>query len=130
MYRQSAAVGVVMLLLWPLNCLAQLVDQGPVRAGDRWTYDVKDEVTGDLKGTFSSVVVEVTNKEINTRTFVRGRDRPQTIIYDLIWSRIDDGVWFNRATTGDFEGRRLWDPTRIRIKSESNNFRKLSSSME
>ena len=45
-------------------------------------------------------------------------------------TRIDDGVWFNRAITGDFEGRRLFDPTRIRIKSESNNFRKLSSSME
>jgi len=45
-------------------------------------------------------------------------------------TRIDDGVWFNRATTGDFEGRRLLDPTRIRIKSESNNFRKLGSSMD
>ena len=42
-------------------------------------------------------------------------------------TRIDNGVWFNRAATGDFEGRRLFDPTRIRIKSESNGFRKLNS---
>ena len=39
-------------------------------------------------------------------------------------SRVDDKVWFNTVTNGEFEGRKLLEPTRIRTRSESSNFRK------
>jgi hypothetical protein len=100
MYRFIAAIGLAVLFTWPENCVAQAAEDGPVRAGDRWTYDVKDEVTGDLKYTLTVVVVDVGSKEINTRTYARGRDRPQTIVYDLNWNRIDDGIWKSRPSDG------------------------------
>jgi hypothetical protein len=39
------------------------------------------------------VVVDVNDKEITARTTIRGKDRPQTMVFDLDWGRIDDGAW-------------------------------------
>ena len=39
-------------------------------------------------------------------------------------SRVDENVWFNTATNGEFEGRKLLEPTHIRTRSESSNFHK------
>jgi len=39
-------------------------------------------------------------------------------------SRVDNNVWFNTTTNGEFEGRKLLEPTHIRTRSESKNFRK------
>ena len=39
-------------------------------------------------------------------------------------SRVDEHVWFNTATNGEFEGRKLLEPTHIRTRSESSNFHK------
>jgi len=41
-------------------------------------------------------------------------------------TRLEDGVWFNTASTGDFEGRKLLDSARIRTQSESTNFRRVN----
>jgi hypothetical protein len=40
-------------------------------------------------------------------------------------SRVDDQVWFNTLTNGEFEGRKLLEPTHVRTRSESSNFRKI-----
>jgi hypothetical protein len=40
-------------------------------------------------------------------------------------ARLEDGIWFNTKSAGDFEGRKLMDSARIRTQSESTNFRKL-----
>ena len=40
---------MVVQVLLAGHCVAQSVDPGPIRVGDRWAYDVKDEVTGDLR---------------------------------------------------------------------------------
>jgi hypothetical protein len=45
--------------------------------------------------------------------------------FTLKRSRIDDGVWFNKSSSGDFEGRKLLEPTRIKTYSESSEFRRL-----
>jgi hypothetical protein len=47
--------------------------------------------------------------------------------FSLERTRVDDGVWFNRASSGEFEGRKLMDALRIRTRSESSNFRKVSA---
>jgi hypothetical protein len=39
-------------------------------------------------------------------------------------SRVDDNVWFNTITNGEFEGRKLLEPTHMKTHSESKNFRK------
>lgn len=38
--------------------------------------------------------------------------------------RLDDGTWFNRWASGDFEGRKLLDNTHVRTRSETSDFHK------
>ncbi len=40
-------------------------------------------------------------------------------------NRLEDGVWFNTWSKGDFEGRKLLDAARIRTQSESTGFRRV-----
>jgi len=74
-------------------CAAQTADPGPVRVGDSWSYEIKDDLTGNLRQAITVVVGDVNDKEITTRVSVRGKDRPQTMVHDLDWGRIDDGAW-------------------------------------
>jgi hypothetical protein len=90
---QRIVLLAVALLCWAAGCAAQAAEPDPVRVGDRWSYDLKDDLTGDLRHSITVVVVEVTDKEITTRTTVRGKDRPLTMIFGLDWGRIDDGAW-------------------------------------
>src|SRR5215813_4566818 len=80
------------------HCAAQAVDPGPVRVGDRWSYDIKDALTGDLRQAVTIVAAEINEKEITTRISVRGRDRPLTFVFDHDWGRVDDGVWKHRPS--------------------------------
>jgi hypothetical protein len=91
--RQGIAIVTLTLFCWNADCAAQTADPGPVRVGDRWSYDIKDDLTGDLRHSVTVVVVDVSDKEITTRASVRGKDRPQTMVFDLDWGRIDDGGW-------------------------------------
>jgi len=94
MLRRATAIGLTLYLLLPGYSLAQSADPGPVRVGDRWSYEIQDSLTGDLRPATTVVVSEVTDKEMTTRVSVRGRDRPpQAMVYDLDWGRIDDGAW-------------------------------------
>jgi hypothetical protein len=93
MLARLVAHGLAVQLLLAGYCVAQTVDPGPIRIGDRWSYDIKDDLTGDLRQAIMVVVVEINDKEITTRVTSRGKERPQTMVYDLDWGRIDDGAW-------------------------------------
>ena len=95
MLRRFVAIGLIglALLLLPGYSLAQSADPGPIRVGDRWSYEIKDTLTGDLRPATTVVVGDVTDKEITARVTVRGRERPQTMVFDPDWGRIDDGAW-------------------------------------
>src|SRR5262245_48021684 len=94
MLKRATAIGLALHLLLPGYSLAPSADPGPVRVGDRWSYEIKDSLTGDLRPATTVVVSEVTDKEMTTRVSVRGRDRPpQAMVYDVDWGRIDDGAW-------------------------------------
>src|SRR5262245_14124486 len=71
---------------------AQVADIAGVLPGDRWVYEVTDEITGDIKQTTTVVVLDVSEKEINTRVSTRGAN-PRQIVFDRGWSRIDDSSW-------------------------------------
>ncbi len=47
------------------------------------------------------------------------------LAYTMTRTRVGDGFWFNTLSTGDFEGRKLLDSTRIKTRSQSTNFRPL-----
>jgi hypothetical protein len=93
MLTRTITISLTVQFLLTGYCVAQTVNPGAVRVGDRWAYDIRDDLTGDLRQVTTVVVVEINDKEITTRVNYRGKDRPQTMVYDLDWGRIDDGAW-------------------------------------
>jgi hypothetical protein len=93
MLRHLIATSLAIQLLLAGFCAAQSVDPGPIHVGDRWSYDIKDGLTGDLRRAITVVVVDINDKEITTRVTSLGKDRPQTMVFDHDWGRIDDGIW-------------------------------------
>jgi hypothetical protein len=91
MFRHLIIISFVFFV--PGLCAAQTPDPGGIRVGDRWSYDIKDGLTGDLRNAITVVVAETNDKEITTRVIYQGKDRPQTNVYDPDWGRIDDGSW-------------------------------------
>jgi hypothetical protein len=79
---------------------AQTADVTGVMAGDRWTYEVTDEITGDVKQTMTVAVVSVSENEIVTRVTERGIERPLQFVYDRNWNRLDDDIWKYRPSDG------------------------------
>ncbi|SRR5687767_11631967 len=67
MWKALGAKALVAVLLWPSLAAAEASDAGVVRVGDRWSYDVKDGLTGDLRNQITVVTVDVNEKEITTR---------------------------------------------------------------
>ena len=103
MSARIMAFNFLVQLFFAGACVAQGVDPGPpgpIRAGDLWSYEVTDALTGDLKHVATLVVVEVNETEITVRTALRGRGTPAISVYDADWNRIDEGGWTFRPNDG------------------------------
>lgn len=99
MVRQFVAGLLTVLCLGIGNSSAEeTAASDDVRVGDRWSYDVKDDATGDLRRAITYVAIEVTDKEITTRAMERGKDRPNTVVFSREWGRIDNGLWQTRPS--------------------------------
>lgn len=73
--------------------------------GDHWTYEAKDEITGDIKSTITNTVTDVTASEINTRVVFLGNPNQGYSTFDHSWNLTNNGVW--RYTPNDGTGIRL-----------------------
>jgi hypothetical protein len=66
-----------------------------VSPGDSWTYDVRDDVTGDLKGSVAFQVMKTTDAEIVAHTVrhkqATNADAASTEIFDARWRLKDNG---------------------------------------
>lgn len=106
------AISLTTVLVLSSHGLAQTPDPEAIRVGDRWSYDVKDDVTGDLRVNATFVVAELTDKEITTRVSYRGKPVPQTIVFSRDWGRIDGGKWKHRppaiGITTPLEPKKEW----------------------
>jgi len=40
--------------------------------------------------------------------------------------RLEEGIWFNRIASGDFEGRKLLDNTHVKTRSETSGFHRIA----
>lgn len=99
MVRQFVAGVLTVLFLGIGHSLAEeTAAPDDLRVGDRWSYDVRDDTTGDLRRAITYVAIEVTDKEITTRAMERGKDRPNTVIFSREWGRIDNGLWQTRPS--------------------------------
>jgi hypothetical protein len=90
--RLVALMIAAAVCIWPEESPGQTTEPGPVRVGDRWTYETKDAATGDIRYAFTLIVAEITDKEITIRVNFRSKDRPRTIVFDPKWGIVDDGI--------------------------------------
>ena len=54
--------------------------------GDHWTYELKDEISGEIKLRRTDTVTDVSNNQITVRFDVAGSNRTGAIIYDNAWN--------------------------------------------
>lgn len=47
------------------------------------------------------------------------------LVYSITRVRLSEGVWLHSSSSGDFEGRKLLEPLRIKTRSECSNFQLL-----
>jgi hypothetical protein len=63
------------------------------RPGDRWIYEIRDEITGTVTSTRENVVTEVTPTEISVRSKNLGSNNEGFQVYDRSWNLVEDQPW-------------------------------------
>lgn len=63
------------------------------QVGDNWTYEVRDQITGELKSTITNTVTDVSTKEIGIRLAILGKPNFGYLTFDRSWNLLDNGVW-------------------------------------
>lgn len=76
-----------------------------VQPGDHWTYEIRDEITGDIKATTTNIVTDVGPSEVGTRIGWLGNPNSGYQTFDRSWNVINNGAW--RYTPNDGGGVRL-----------------------
>jgi hypothetical protein len=61
--------------------------------GDHWSYDVRDEISGQVTATRDNIITEVTPTQISVRHSVQKTDKQGLNVYDRSWNVIDNRVW-------------------------------------
>jgi hypothetical protein len=72
--------------------------------GDHWTYEVRDDVSGDLKSTITYTITDITAAEFGIRLAVVGKGDVGYQTYNRSWDMVNNGVW--RSTPNDGAGIR------------------------
>jgi len=72
------------------------------QTGDHWTYEFRDDITGDVKSTITNTVTDVSASEISTRSVVLGNPSSGYQTFDRSWNLINNGIW--RYTPNDGSG--------------------------
>jgi hypothetical protein len=63
------------------------------KPGDRWVYEVRDEISGMVTATRENVVTEVTPTEIAVRHKIVGTNNQGLFVYDRSWNVVEDLPW-------------------------------------
>jgi hypothetical protein len=63
------------------------------KPGDRWTYQVRDEISGAITATRENVITEVTPTDISVRFKVVGTPNEGFMVFDRSWNLVEDRPW-------------------------------------
>lgn len=77
----------------------------PPMVGDYWTYDVRDELTGELKFSTTTLITDVTPTELALRAQSPTFPGPGVFIYDRFWDQKTNPAW--RYSPNDGTGVKL-----------------------
>ena len=75
-----------------------------VQVGDHWTYEYRDDISGDVKSTLTQTVTDVSASEIGIKTTKLGTSNSGYQTFDHSWNLINSGDW--RYTSNDGTGIR------------------------
>jgi hypothetical protein len=96
-FSVAVIVGVAAVCPHPLVAQSSEEASGPVKVGDRWVYEIRDESTGYPKGGYTDMITEVSPREIIlNRTFrepVYGSPESVLITFDRDWDAVDNLLW-------------------------------------
>jgi hypothetical protein len=79
-------------------------DADAVRVGDRYTFNTKNEVTGEATGTYVALVTAISDKEIVTAISFTGKTGSRVVVLDHDLNRLDDSV--SKFSPNDAQGIR------------------------
>jgi len=63
------------------------------QVGDHWTYELRDDITGDIKSTYTSTVTDVSATEITMRDAIDSNPNFGYANYDRFWNRTSNDSW-------------------------------------
>lgn len=72
---------------------AEAESMAEVMLGDHWSYEYHDNITGELKGTFTTVVTDVTAADVSVRTSGVNQGGTAYITYDRNWNAQNSATW-------------------------------------
>jgi hypothetical protein len=78
---------------WPNFAASADESMQQVAPGDHWTYEVKDEISGNVKSTRTDLVTDVTQKDIAVRVDFVGTGRTNNLLYDHSWNLLRSGSY-------------------------------------
>lgn len=62
--------------------------------GDHWTYEVRDEITGEVKNTLTNTITDVTPTDIAIRVQYQAYSQgPTVLVYDRSWDVKNSPTW-------------------------------------
>lgn len=77
-------------IILTVSAMAQSAAPAPsvnsVAPGDHWTYEVKDEISGEIKDTRTFTVTDISKNEIAVRGDSDKRGNSNNLIYDQSWN--------------------------------------------
>jgi hypothetical protein len=74
------------------------------QTGDHWTYELRDDITGELKSTITNTVTDVSSTGIDVRIARLGNSNAGYQTFDHSWNMTNNGIW--RYTPNDGTGVR------------------------
>jgi hypothetical protein len=81
------------------------VDMGQAAVGDHWSYDLTDEISGEVKRRTIATVTEISSNSVTIRTERVGADNVGIIVYDNSWNVVRSGA--QRFSPNDGSGVEL-----------------------
>ena len=98
-----SVVAAFILGSWALLAAAQEVARPDIKVGDRWTYQILDKMTGEIKGSTTLSVYEVTETEIHLKAQGKMKapfSRVEFLDRQLNW--LDNSVVQWKPSTGTY----------------------------
>ena len=65
----------------------------PPAVGDHWTYELRDIISGDLKGNSTQTITDMTNDEISVQAHALGAPTSAYLVYDHLWGLKSNQIW-------------------------------------